>query len=219
VALKQAQDTLNPLLGLAAHTPLKATGVMELPALKLIYERLEKQASTNPKIMMALKDVEQNQTMVKLDRLQNSPTPTLFYNYDTTVRMYTVGGALQFPIDLGQLHDATRGQIETVREKESTLNGALLSVSSSLKNAYDSYQGALDNASTFETKVLGPSEELVKITELGFTNGALPFLQLLTAQQTLKNARTQYLGLLLSGHQALDALEAATGTTLDGDTR
>ena len=45
------------------------------------------------------------------------------------------------------------------------------------------------------------------------------YVQVLISEQTLRQAKAQVLSLLLSGHQALDALEAAVNCTLDGDTR
>lgn len=102
-----------------------------------------------------------------------------------------------------------------VEEKRKALDGARLAVSSSVKSALDSYQAALANVETYREKVLQPTEELMAMTRFGYGQGALPFLQVLNAQQTWRTARSQHFSLLLAGRQALDALEAAVGRALE----
>ena len=218
-ALKQSQASIIPLLGQDPSIGVEAIGSLELPPVRLIYATLLEQARGNPKILGAVLELEQNRTQVRLTRVQNMPTPSLFYTYDLSIHQHSVGGAISIPFDLGQNRNAVRQQLETVCEKEAALNGVRLNVWSTLKNAYETYLGAAENAEAFRAKVLEPSEEMVRVAELGFSHGALPFLNLVTAQQAMKSARAQYLGLLLSGHQALNTLEATTGTLVDGDRR
>ena len=177
-ALKQAQTSLAPWLGLGAGEPLVATGTTTLPSLPLVHAVLEQVAlQSNPRVEIATRALEQSQTQVRLARSQSNPTPSLFYIYDLRLTpLYTVGAAISFPLDWGQIRNNVRQQQAVVEEKRKALDGARLAVSSSVKSALDSYQAALANVETYREKVLKPTEELMAMTQFGLRPGspALP---------------------------------------------
>jgi cobalt-zinc-cadmium efflux system outer membrane protein len=212
-SLKQAQNALAPLLGLRAREVVAVEGDPALPMLPLVLAALESTAlDANPQIEIAAKTLEQSVTNVKLARVQALPAPALSYTYDLrTTPFYWFGASIAVPLDWGQIKHQVRQQLVTVAEKKEALESARLTVSSAVKTAYDNYQTTIVGVEAYRKNVLSPSEELMKMTQFGYKEGALPFLQVLNAQQTLRQARTQYYQLLLTGHQALDALEAAVG--------
>ncbi|MCL5773554.1 MAG: TolC family protein [Firmicutes bacterium] len=219
-ALKQAQSALNAILAYSPENSLQVSGSLGLTELKIDSETLIKMAAEKrPAVSAAKKGVEQAQTQVKLARSQRNPAPGLFYSYDlTTTPLYLIGASLQVPVfDYGQINNQIKVQQTTVKEKENNLRGTILAVSSSVKSAYAAYEGAYKNAVTFKEEVLLPSEKLMKMALFGYTQGAVSYLQVLTAEQNLKSTRVQYITLLLSGHQAFDALEASVGKTLEGE--
>lgn len=224
-ALKQAQAALAPILSMPATEPLQAQGGADLPEVRLVFDRLSNDAQANhPQIVMAIKTVEQSQLQVHATRSQINPTPSVSYVYDpgpvlfggpVTGPEYIWLGQLSFPLDWGQIRYGVRQQQAVVKANQETLQATRLSIASNVKSAWEGWLTAKENASTYLKKVLDPSEKLVTITTRGFKSGALPLLQLVVAEQNLRTARTQYYALLLTGHQALDALEAAVGETLD----
>ena len=220
-ALKVAQSVLTPLLGLAPSPAPQVQGKLELPVLTLNLDALQKIAAQfNPQLEAARLLIEQSALQVRANRAQANISPGILYNYDLTTRdLYMVLLTLQAPIDWGVIRNQVHQQENVVREKQAAAQEAILTVQASLKTAFDNYAASVRNSSVYVNKVLKPSEELVRMTRVGFAEGATPYVQVLLAEQNLRTARNQYLTLLLSGHQALDALEAATGTTLQGDTR
>lgn len=219
--LHQAQATLAPLLGLSAAQSLEASGAFELPSMSAEFSTLLAVAERlHPQIFQAAEAEKQQETQVAIARNQFSPTPSMFYNYDVTnitqTPLYLFGLSLSIPIDFGQMRNQVAQQVAAVQEKQYALQAAQLSVASSVKGSWDAYQAAMTNASVYKTKVLDPSEQLLTMTRYGFNEGAVPYLNVLNAEQTLRQARLQYLTLLQSGHQALDALEAAVGQSLEG---
>lgn len=219
-ARKQAQSALNVLLGRMPVEPLKVTGKLRLSELALDLESLTKMARENRPLMKSSElAVELAETQVRLARTQHYPTPSLFYSYDfTTTPLYMVGASLALPIfDYGQIGNQIKVQEKTVQEKESARTNTLLGIFSSVKNNYEGYMSIYENGSTFREKVLMPSEKLMKATEYGYNRGALSYFQVLIAEQNLRSVRIQYINLLLSGHQAFDALEMSVGMPLEGN--
>ncbi|MHB2020793.1 MAG: TolC family protein [Candidatus Xenobia bacterium] len=220
-ALKVAQSALAPLLGVPASPPPRVQGRLEVPRLVLHLDALQKLAAQfNPQLEEARLLIQQNVAQVRADLAQRNVSPGILYNYDlTTPDLYMVLLTFEVPIDWGVIRNAVHQQENVVHEKQAASDEAIVSVSSALKTAFDNYDAAIRNGSVYVDKVLKPSQDLVRMTQLGYQEGATPYVQVLLAEQNLRTARNQYLTLLLSGHQALDALEAATGTTLEGDDR
>jgi outer membrane protein TolC len=216
----QAQCTLNLLLGRKASEPVEVTGELGLPEVKSDYSQLLKMAEENrPLLKTARKAIELSRTQVELAKAEGHPVTSLSYSYDlSTSPLYSVGVTIQAPLfDYGGIRNQVQAQKKTVIEKEHTAAATELSISSALKSSYAAFQAACKNALTYREKVLIPSEKLLKIMEFGYSKGALPFNQVVTAQLNLKTARAQYTSLLLAGHQAFNALEAAVGIPLDGE--
>lgn len=209
--LKQAQATLAPLLNLPGQTPIECQGSLDAPSLELAYSKLLELAQKNPSIQSALYSLERSRRSVTLAEQQANPTPLLTFLRDLATHTYQFQIGLQFPIDWGQIRNEVRSKEESVVEQEQNLQAAKLDVSSNLKVAFEQYLGAMKNAADFKEKVLQPSEESTRITQYGFKRGAVPYVRLLTSQQNLAAVRKEYIALLQSVFQALNALEAAAG--------
>ncbi|MFN8605979.1 MAG: TolC family protein [Vulcanimicrobiota bacterium] len=209
--LKQAQATLAPLLNLPAQTPIECEGSLDAPSLELAYSKLLELAQKNPQIQSALFSLERSRRSVTLAEQQANPTPLFTFLRDIATHTYQFQIGLQFPIDWGQIRNEVRSKEESVVEQEQNLQAARLQVSSNLKVAFEQYLGAMKNAADFREKVLQPSEESTRITQYGFKRGAVPYTRLLTSQQNLAAVRKEYIALLQSVFQALNALEAAAG--------
>lgn len=218
-AEKSAKAGLNVLLARPSNDPIAAEGSLEIPLIALDLESLQKISQENrPLIQSSRRAVELAHTEVSFAESQRYPAPSLFYIYDLYYKpgpIYMYGAALSLPIfDYGAIRNQIKTEEKTVEEKEHALTNNRLTVNSIVKENYENYRAAYENASTFKNRVLEPSEKLMRAAEFGYHEGALPYLQLLVAEQNVKAARTQYVNLLLAGHQALDALEAAVGQPL-----
>lgn len=216
-ARKLAQTALPPLLGMPAGTSPQVAGTLEMTPPPLSLAKLVEAAEAgHPQMAIARLAVEQARTQVKQVGSQAHLTPSISYLYDLrTTPLYNIGASLSIPLDWGQVRNQVRQQKKVVEEKEHALQGARLSAGAAVKTAYENLQAALANAATYRQSVLRPSEKLARIVEIGYSQGALPYLNVLNAVQNLKTARNQYVTLLLTGHQALDALEAAVGKPLE----
>lgn len=224
-ALRQARAALIPLLELSASSAdnVEATGSADLPDIKVVVAQLLAVAKElHPQILVAQRALDQSRIQVRAARSQANPAVSLGYVYDipivdfpATSPLYLWSASVSVPFDWGQILYGVRQQQESVREKEHALTNARNVVVANIKETFAAYQAALSNASTYRSSVLDRSEELLAMTRLGYSKGALSFIVLLNAEQNVRAARAQYNALLLSGHQALDALEAAVGVALE----
>ncbi len=214
--LQKAQSTLNALLAYPPNHPLAVTGNLKLPPFHFSINTLFSQAQTHPEIKAAQMAVQKAMTQVSLTRTQYNPSPSFFYNYDLTLTPeWEVGLNLQFPVfDFGSIKNQVISQEKAVIRNRQVLRQTRLTLFSTIQSALKAYQADYRNALTYSQDVLKPSLKLMKMTEFGYKKGALPYLLVLQAQQTLSRARFHYISLLLQGHQDLDLLEASAGKTL-----
>jgi outer membrane protein TolC len=213
MALKQAQNAMAPLLGLPAVETIGVEGDADLPPQPRPLPELDALAqSRNPQIEVAQSMLAQSETQVALVRSQALPVPALSYTQDVhNSTLFWIGATLTMPLDWGQIRYAVRQQLAVVEERKLALKNVRLAVSAAVKTAYDNYQLTLVDIQSFRASVLDPALDLMRTTQDAYERGATSYLQVLVAQQALRQARTQYYQLLLTGHQALDALEAAVG--------
>lgn len=218
-ALESGRAAMVELLGTPQARHLEARGPLTLPVLNHEVDHLVERARHNhPQIKIATRTLEQSKAQIKVAETQRNPSPQFSYLYDATTLthapVYYLGAQLSFPIDYGQIRNNVLQQRVTVSEKQAALEDAHLSVEGTVRAAWATWLAASTTAASYKQKVLEPSEQVLKITEYGYREGAVPYLQVLTAQQNLKQARSQYASLLQTGHQALDALETAVGAPL-----
>jgi cobalt-zinc-cadmium efflux system outer membrane protein len=216
--LGQARARLAPLLGLGGQSPLQTEGALAPPTGRYLYETLIGLARQHPRLQMAQEAVKQSSLARRLAEQQGNPQPNLYAAYDLVRPSYVVQLTLSIPLDWGAIRNDVREKRESEKEKEQTLYGEQLALSAELRSAFESYEAAFDNASSYQEDVLKPSEESTRITEYGYRRGAIPFLQLLTSEQQLSSIRKDYIERQLAVHLALNALEALVGRQLEGVT-
>jgi outer membrane protein TolC len=214
---KQNQTALNALLAYPPNHPIVVSGTLKLPYLPYLSSKtLYAHIQNHPEIRAAELTVQAARSQTAFIRTQYYPAPSIFYNYDLSITpFWEVGLNLQFPVfDFGSLGNQVKSQEKTVIQDRQALKQIRLTLLSKVQSAYTAYQSDYQNVLTYRQNVLLPSLQLMKMTEFGYKKGALPYLVVLQAQQTLSRARFHYLSLLLQGHQDLDLLEAAAGNVL-----
>ena len=213
---RQSEARLAPLLGLPATTSFQAGGTMDPPSLGLLYDVLLQTAAAHPRLQAAEEQVKQSYISRVLAQQATNPTPALNFVYDIVQPSFLIQATLSVPIDWGAIGNDVNQKREIQREKEQLLEQERLQLSSDIRTAYEAYQAALTAATSYKADVLTPTEESARITEFGYTKGALAYPQLLIIQQNLANTRKDYIDRLLNVHLSLDALEAAVGRELEG---
>lgn len=213
--LRQAQAKLAPLLALAPQSQIETDGHLAPPACEFLYEKLVEMARLHPRLQAAEEALEQSAWQRKLAEQQSNPTPGILAVYDLQQPSWLVQLTLSIPIDWGGIRNDVRNKAEAEKEKSEFLYSERFALASDLRASFEAYQAAYLNATTYVDGVLKPAEESTRITEFGYKRGAVPFLQLLAAQQQQVSVRKDFIDRQLSVHLALDALEAAVGRQLE----
>lgn len=213
---QQAETRLSILLGFSPATRLEVQGNLEPEPLQLLADALLQEARNHPRLQTAVEAWEQSRQNRLLAETNANPTPGISAAYDLLRPTYVIQLTLSIPLDWGSIRNDVRQKQEAEREKEQLLESEKQSLSSEILTSYQAYRSAYQNASTFREEVLKPAEESARITEYGYTKGAVPYYQLLTVQQQLASVRKEYIDRQLSTHTALNALEAAVGKQLEG---
>ncbi len=213
--VRQAQARLAPLLALPPQSEIDPDGVLAPPAGDFVYEKLVEIARQHPRLQAAEEALDQSAWQRKLSEQQSNPTPGIYAVYDIQKPSWLAQLMLSIPIDWGGIRNDVRSKAEAEKEKAQLLYSERFSLAAELRASFEAYQAAYLNAASYVEGVLKPAEESARITGFGYKRGAVPFLQLLSAQQQQESVRKDYIDRQLSVHLALDALEAAVGRQLE----
>lgn len=171
----------------------------------------------NPDLARWASEVAEHEAVSAFERAKRWPDLTLTAGYrrfaETSDRAWLVGASIPLP-----LFDRNRDGVEEARSRlnktrdeqraiEARLNAALVAGHSSLIAAFD-------EVAAIETTVLPGAQRAFDGTDEGYRAGKFSLLDLLDAQRSLVNAKTQRLRALGALHKASARLERLIGQPL-----
>lgn len=171
----------------------------------------------NPDLARWASEVAEREAVSAFERSKRWPDLTLTVGYrrfaETSDRAWLVGASIPLPI-----FDRNRDGVEEARSRlnkardeqqavEARLNAALVAAHSALT-------GAFDDVAAIDATVLPGAQSAFDGTEEGYRAGKFSLLDLLDAQRSLVNAKTQRLGALGDLHKASARLERLIGQPL-----
>lgn len=128
-----------------------------------------------------------------------------------------VGGVAGISIAI-PIFDRNQGDIRKSRfdmlKSLSDRQAAATSVRAALEEAYQNLHTAHEVAVTLRTEVLPGAEEAFSVTNISYSEGKLPYIDVLDAQRTLYEARSQYTDALVEYHKAVADVERLVGEGL-----
>lgn len=177
---------------------------------------LEELVNNSPEIAALFADVETARRQLDRENVEALPNVTWQTNllYDMVGDNMVVGFQLGMPIpsvnwNQGNIYKAQQ-QVTTAQLKVEKRSQELLQ---RLAGAYESYLDAKIQVDAFKSEILPKAKETFDLISLGFSEGEITYLQLLTAQRTFTQTNLNYIeslsdlwrhnvnirGLLLSG--------------------
>lgn len=214
-SVSQTQAKLLPLLGYQCNLKLAAVGDFRAIPDEMVIEDLAKQLEEHPRILALKQSLAVSRLETQSQEQQGRPSPFFSAIYDIVAPSYSLQVGLSFPLDWGQIGHELESKRHRELESRYNLEKERLSLDSELQIAYRSYIAARKNQLAYLEKVLQPAEEVAKTNEFGYRKGAIPYLQLLSAQQMVSTIRKEYLDRQLSVQLALNDLEASIGRQLE----
>lgn len=214
--LAQAQSDLS----IALHTLIAYWGETGPAALALVIPELdlssspplaelEQRLDSSPQVRRARLQVEREEAQVGLDRSQRMPDLTLIVGSkkdDEIGRSQTVLG-VSVPLPLfnrnqGSLQ-ASLGRADKARAE---LDAERLRLHQGLASAYQRAQLSREQVRSMREQILPAAQRVFDSTVTGFEAGKFAFLDVLDAQRTLLQIRTQYIQTLYDRYRAVAEL-------------
>lgn len=218
--IANARAGLNRLLGRVLGASVEPADTLGVPAVPPDFDRLEKLAmSARPELRGLQRQREGARAAERLAQQYFLPDVSLgisrnnIYGTDPT---YTTSIGIDLPIFFWQ-HQ--RGEVAEARHRELELSASYRDISAQvgqdLRNAYATASTALRQVRFLADKLVPSAEEQYKIASSSYALGGSSALEVIDAQRTLLDAKTQYTAALGALNDAVADLERATGAPLD----
>ena len=181
-------------------------------------EELGKQSQENrPLLKSAQEQSNAAKYPVRQAEASHWPDLTVDFQRSTTQEINSLIFGLSFPLlDFGSVSQSVRAAKETRKQVQAQEVQTQQQVAQQVAQAHADLESALQAASSYKKEILDPSETLLTMARLGYSQGATGILPVIDAESTIRNARVGYINALLAVYKAQDEVLAATGTRPSG---
>ncbi|WP_016836733.1 TolC family protein, partial [Herbaspirillum lusitanum] len=213
--LDLARRRLAGLWGKAQPRFTLAEGVAgQLPPLPAIADIAERSTDA-PQLRLARLEVERRQALSKIESSKRIPDATLSLgrkrDEEAGRSMWVVGVSMPLPFldsNRGNLEEALR-RTDKARDE---LAAAETRVRTDIAQAYEKLRNAHAEVAVLQSDILPGAQSAYAAAGKGFELGKFNFLEVLDAQRTLFQARSQYLRAISDAHLASAELERLLGS-------
>ncbi len=220
-SLKMARKRLTAIWGNATPRFERAEGQVEtlpaLPALKDLTARL----ANSPGLARAQLEVNRRQALVEVERSLRVPDVTLSLggrrNAEIGLNQALLGVSLPIPIfnrNQGNILEALR-RTDKARDE---LSGTEIRLNNEIAQALERLNIARQEIEILQQEILPGAQSAYDAATKGYIMGKFSFLEVLDAQRTLFQSKSQYLRALAEAHRSAAEIERVLGETPDGPT-
>lgn len=213
--LRVARGQLQALWGERVRPFGPAEGAVDalprLPELAALQQRIEQA----PAVLRARQALEQSRATADLERARRLPDPTVSLGVKRATEVgrnqLVVGISVPLPV-----LDSNRGnQLQALRladQAEEQLLATRVQLQAQLFEARELLQASREQARQLADEVLPTARTAYELASRGFALGKFAYLDVLDAQRTWSEARSQYLDQLLATHRAAADIDRLLGT-------
>lgn len=196
------------------HVVGKLDSVVNLPA----KEQVSALISQNPDIARWAVEMQRRDAEVALEKAQRIPDPVISSGYrrlnESDDNTLVVG--LSLPL---MLFDRNSGNIQAAeyrkRQAEQQKRAVEIALNTRLAEIYNRLSTAYNEVATLKITVIPEAQNAFNMINQGYQIGRFGFLDVLDAQRTLFQVRSQYLTALKNYHQNAAQMERLIGQRLD----
>ncbi|WP_082778939.1 TolC family protein [Burkholderia sp. PAMC 28687] len=207
---------LASTMGIPDLTNRVVTGDAEALQVPIGLSALQQRIEDSPAARRAFAEIGRSNAILSLERARRTPDITVSAGMKRIVaggissNQAVVGISIPLPI-----FDTNRGAVLEARHRaekaSSDRDGALAQMRMDIAQAYASYDAASSEARRLKSEVLPAARQALDATSRGFDLGKFGFIDVLDAQRTLFQTRSQYLKALIAARQAYADLERLVG--------
>lgn len=176
----------------------------------------------SPAIKIAKIEINAREAITKVERSKSIPNITvsagIVNNQDLGLNQALLGLSVPIP-----LFDRNQGNVQEAVSRKYKAEDELVSLKSqlqfSLANQYERLNSARQASESLRTEILPGALSAFEAANKGFSAGKFNFLDVLDAQRTLVQAKSQYIQALLEAHLAVAEIERILGDVITHQNR
>lgn len=213
-ALTIARKRLAGLWGNAYPQFSEAEGTVQLPENLPTLQTLDQQLDKSPTMQRARLEVNTRNRLVEVEKTRATPDISVTVgakrNEELGLNQAVLGLSVPIP-----LFDRNQGNIQEAMSRtdkaRAEMEALRLQLETTLAGAHERLLTARQSADDYQTQILPGAQSAFDAATRGFEFGKFSFLEVLDAQRTLVQAKTQHLDALLEAHRALADIRRILG--------
>lgn len=175
-----------------------------------------------PAVKLGLMEINMRQAYTSIERSKSIPNITLsagvVNSQELGLNQALFGVSIPIPV-----FDRNQGKLEEAISRTYKAEDELVALKNSLRvdlsSQYERLSAARQAAQTISTEILPGAESAFYAANKGFAAGKFGFLDVLDAQRTLVQAKSQYIQALLDAYQAVAGIERILGDVVTHQTQ
>ena len=220
--LSSARKRLTALWGSANPAFERAQGNVEnIPTIASLND-LTTSLESAPAISMAKLEINARDGITKVEQSKATPNITLSAG---VVNNQELGGRNQALLGLSvpiPIFDRNQGHLQEAISRQYKAQDALIALKAQLEAnlafQYERLNAARQTSASIRNEILPGAQSAFDAATKGFQAGKFDFLDVLDAQRTLFQAKSQYIQALLDAHQAVAEIERILGDVVTHST-
>jgi cobalt-zinc-cadmium efflux system outer membrane protein len=216
--LNSSRKRLSALWG--DYTPSfdRVTGdVTNIPEVSSL-NNLQSLIDSAPSVKLAKLEINAREAITKIERSRAIPNITvsagLVNNQEIGANQALLGLSIPIPV-----FDRNQGNVQEAASRKFKAEDQLIAVKNriqaNLATQYERLSAARQATQSLQSDILPNSQSAFDAANRGFSLGKFNFLDVLDAQRTLYQAKSQYINALLEAHQSIAEIERTLGEVVD----
>lgn len=216
--LANSRKRLSALWGDNAPDFERAMGeVTSIPDVSSIND-LQDLIDISPSVRLAKLEINAREALTKIERSKAVPNITfsagVVNNQEVGLNQALLGLSIPIPVfdrNQGNLQEAVSRKFKAEDELVALKNR----IQTNLVTQYERLSAARQATLALQTEILPNAQSAFDAANRGFSLGKFNFLDVLDAQRTLYQAKSQYINALLDAHQSIAEIERTLGDVIE----
>lgn len=216
--LSNSRKHLAALWGDSAPSFERATGgVTNIPEVKSL-NQLQALIDSSPSMKLAKLEINTREAVTTIEHSKAVPNITIsagiVNNQELGLNQALLGLSIPIPV-----FDRNQGNIQEAISRKYKAEDELIAVKNKIQTSlaaqYERLDAARQAALSLQKDILPNAQSAFDAANRGFSLGKFNFLDVLDAQRTLYQAKSQYINALLEAHQSIAEIERTIGDVVE----
>jgi cobalt-zinc-cadmium efflux system outer membrane protein len=216
--LMNSRKRLSALWGESAPVFDRVIGdVTNIPELKSI-EELQALIDTSPSIKSAKLEIIARDALTTIERSKSVPNITIsagvVNNQEVGLNQALFGLSIPIPV-----FDRNQGNVQEAVSRKFKAEDELIAIKNKIQTnlvtQYERLSSARQSTLSLKNDILPNAQSAFDAANRGFSLGKFNFLDVLDAQRTLYQTKSQYINALLEAHQSIAEIERTLGAVIE----